>query len=90
MFLIDPSIKPDNLLNIVSYIDKYSEINKKSNLSEYLLFFQNNFDNIKKEFSDFKKDRKFFPKIYNDIDFPMLDILSSREKRTVYLFHYLK
>ena len=79
LFLIDPSIKPDNLLNIVSYIDKYSEINKKSNLSEYLLFFQNNFDNIKKEFSDFKKDRKLF-QIYNDIDFPMLDILSSMEK----------
>ena len=79
LFLIDPSIKPDNLLNIVSYIDKYSEINKKSNLSEYLLFFQNNFDNIKKQFSDFKKDRKLF-QIYNDIDFPMLDILSSMEK----------
>ena len=79
LFLIDPSIKPDNLLNIVSYIDKYSEINKKSNLSEYLLFFQNNFDNIKKEFSDFKKDKKLF-QIYNDIDFPMLDILSSMEK----------
>ena len=79
LFLIDPSIKPDNLLNIVSYIDKYSEINKKSNLSEYLLFFQNNFDNIKKQFSDFKKDRKLF-QIYKDIDFPMLDILSSMEK----------
>ncbi len=79
LFLIDPSIKPDNLLNIVSYIDKYFEINKKSNLSEYLLFFQNNFDNIKKQFSDFKKDRKLF-QIYNDIDFPMLDILSSMEK----------
>ena len=79
LFLIDPSIKPDNLLNIVSYIDKYSEINKKSNLSEYLLFFQNNFDNIKKQFSGFKKDRKLF-QIYNDIDFPMLDILSSMEK----------
>ena len=48
LFLNDPSIKPDNLLNIVSYIDKYSEINKKSNLSEYLLFFQNNFDVHKK------------------------------------------
>ena len=79
LFLIDPSIKPDNLLNIVSYIDKYSEINKKSNLSEYLLFFQNNFDNIKKQLSDFKKDKKLF-QIYNDIDFPMLDILSSMEK----------
>ena len=79
LFLIDPSIKPDNLLNIVSYIDKYSEINKKSNLSEYLLFFQNNFDNIKKQFSNFKKDKKLF-QIYNDIDFPMLDILSSMEK----------
>ena len=79
LFLIDPSIKPDNLLNIVSYIDKYSEINKKSNLSEYLLFFQNNFDNIKKQFSDFKKDRKLF-QIYKDIDFPMLDILSLMEK----------
>ena len=75
LFLIDPSIKPDNLLNIVSYIDKYSEINKKSNLSEYLLFFQNNFDNIKKQFSNFKKDKKLF-QIYKDIDFPMLDILS--------------
>ena len=82
LFLIDPSIKPDNLLSIVSYIDKYSEINKKSNLSEYLLFFQNNFDNIKKQFRDFKKDRKLF-QIYNDIDFPMLDILSLMEKHGI-------
>ena len=58
---------------------RWQDINKKSNLSEYLLFFQNNFDNIKKQFSDFKKDRKLF-QIYNDIDFPMLDILSSMEK----------
>ena len=79
LFLNDPSIKPDNLLNIVSYIDKYSEINKKSNLSEYLLFFQNNFDNIKKQFKNFKKDNILF-QIYKDIDFPMLDILSSMEK----------
>jgi len=82
LFLNDPSIKPDNLLSIVSYIDKYSEINKKSNLSEYLLFFQNNFDNIKKQFNDFKKDRKLF-QIYKDIDFPMLDILSLMEKHGI-------
>ena len=82
LFLNDPSIKPDNLLSIVSYIDKYSEINKKSNLSEYLLFFQNNFDNIKKQFRDFKKDRKLF-QIYKDIDFPMLDILSLMEKHGI-------
>ena len=79
LFLKDPSIKPDNLLNIVHYIDRYSEINKKSNLSEYLLFFQNNFENIKQEFKNFRKDKKLF-QIYHDIDFPMLDILSSMEK----------
>ena len=51
LFLKDPSIKPDNLISIIHIIDKYSEINKKSSLDEYLLFFKNNFDTIKKQFN---------------------------------------
>ena len=79
LFLKDPSIKPDNLISIVHFIDKYSEINKKSSLDEYLLFFKNNFDTIKKQFKEFQKDKKLF-QIYQDVDFPMLDILSLMEK----------
>ena len=79
LFLKDPSIKPDNLLSIIHFIDKYSEINKKSSLDEYLLFFKNNFDTIKKQFKEFQKDKKLF-QIYQDVDFPMLDILSLMEK----------
>ena len=79
LFLKDPSIKPDNLISIIHFIDKYSEINKKSSLDEYLLFFKNNFDTIKKQFKEFQKDKKLF-QIYQDVDFPMLDILSLMEK----------
>ena len=42
LFLKDPSIRPDNLLSICKHINRTSGITKKSEVYEYLQFFQKN------------------------------------------------
>ena len=48
LFLLDPSIRPDNLLNIVKYLDPQSELNKKSTVDEFIDFIQSKFSSINK------------------------------------------
>ena len=43
LFLEDPSIKPDSILNIIKYLDSIEIINKKSTIDEVIMFFQSNF-----------------------------------------------
>ena len=82
LFLKDPSIKPDNLLNISKHIDRSSGLTKKSKIIDYLTFFQNKILVIKNEITEFKKD-KDLSLLYKDLDFPMLQILSSMNKKGV-------
>ena len=58
LFLKDPSIKPDNLLNIAKHIDRSSGLSKKSDIIDFLKFFQQKTSIINNEISEFKKDKK--------------------------------
>ncbi len=82
LFLKDPSIKPDNLLNIAKHIDRSSGLSKKSDIIDFLKFFQQKTSFINNEISEFKKDKKLIL-LYKDLDFPMLKILSSMNKKGV-------
>ncbi len=82
LFLKDPSIRPDNLLSICKHINRTSGLTKKSEVYEYLQFFQKNIELIDKEISKFKKDKKL-NLIYEDLDYPMLKILDSMNKKGV-------
>jgi DNA polymerase-1 len=77
-FLEDPSIKPDNILNTIKYLDNMTTIDKKSSVDEIILFFQSNFKFINKKIEEFNKNTKLL-QIYKDIDYPMLEILSEME-----------
>lgn len=78
LFLEDPSIKPDNILNIIRYLDNMTSIDKKSSVDEIIMFFQSNLKSINKKIEKFNKNIKLF-QIYKDIDYPMLEILSGME-----------
>jgi DNA polymerase-1 len=78
VFLEDPSIKPDNILNTIKYLDNMTTIDKKSSVDEIILFFQSNFKFINKKIEEFNKNTKLL-QIYKDIDYPMLEILSEME-----------
>ena len=82
LFLKDPSIRPDNLLSICKHINRTSGLTKKSEVYEYLQFFQKNIEFIDKEISKFRKDKKL-NLIYEDLDYPMLKILDSMNKKGV-------
>ncbi|MFL2647957.1 MAG: DNA polymerase I [Candidatus Actinomarinales bacterium] len=82
LFLKDPSIRPDNLLNISKHLDRTTNITNKSEVIDYLIFFQKHFLFITKEVQTFKKQKKLF-KIYKDLDFPLLAILDSMNKKGV-------
>ena len=82
LFLKDPSIKPDNLLNIAKHIDRSSGLSKKSDIIDFLKFFQQKTSIINNEITEFKKDKKLIL-LYKDLDFPMLKILSSMNKKGV-------
>ncbi len=82
LFLKDPSIKPDNLLNIAKHIDRSSGLSKKSDVIDFLKFFQKKTSIINNEISEFRKDKKL-SLLYKDLDFPMLQILSSMNKKGV-------
>ena len=78
LFLEDPSIKPDSILNIIKYLDSIAIINKKSSIDEVIMFFQSNYKSICKKVEKFNKNSKLL-QIYKDIDYPMLEILSEME-----------
>ena len=78
LFLEDPSIKPDSILNIIKYLDSIAIINKKSTIDEVIMFFQSNYKSICKKVEKFNKNSKLL-QIYKDIDYPMLEILSEME-----------
>ena len=78
LFLEDPSIKPDSILNIIKYLDSIAIINKKSTIDEVIMFFQSNYESIFKKVEKFNKNSELL-QIYKDIDYPMLEILSEME-----------
>ena len=82
LFLLDPSIRPDNLLNIVKYLDPQSELNKKSTVDEYINFFQSKFNSINKSIKEFELEASLH-QLYKDVDFPMLKILSEMENEGI-------
>ena len=82
LFLKDPSIRPDNLLSISKHLDRTTDITNKSEVVDYLIFFQKHFLFISKEIKTFKNQKKLF-KIYEDLDFPLLAILDSMNKKGV-------
>ncbi|MFL2693969.1 MAG: DNA polymerase [Candidatus Actinomarina sp.] len=82
LFLKDPSIRPDNLLSISKHLDRTTDITNKSEVVDYLIFFQKHFLFISKEIKTFKNQKKLF-KIYEDLDFPLLPILDSMNKKGV-------
>ena len=82
LFLLDPSIRPDNLLNIVKYLDPQSELNKKSTVDEYINFFQSKFNSINKSIKEFELEATLH-QLYKDVDFPMLKILSEMENEGI-------
>jgi len=82
LFLKDPSIRPDNLLSVSKHLDRTSKITNKSGVIDYLKFFKKHFLFITKEVEAFKKDKKLF-RIYEDLDFPLLAILDSMNKKGV-------
>jgi len=84
LFLKDPNIRPDNLLSISKHLDRTTEITKKSEVIDYLKFFKKQFVFITKEVEAFKKDKKLY-RIYKDLDFPLLTILDSMNKKGVKL-----
>ena len=84
LFLKDPSIRPDNLLSISKHLDRTSKITNKSEVADYLKFFNKHYLFITKDVEAFKKDKKLF-RIYEDLDFPLLAILDSMNKKGVKL-----
>ena len=82
LFLLDPSIRPDNLLNIVKHLDPQSELNKKATVEEYIKFFQSNYNSINKSIKEFKLEATLH-QLYKDVDFPMLKILSEMENEGI-------
>ena len=82
LFLIDPSIRPDNLLNISKHLNGQSEINNKSLVEDYIKFFQSKLENINDDIKKFESNSTLF-QIYKDVDFPMLQILSEMEKEGI-------
>jgi len=82
LFLLDPSIRPDNLLNIVKHLDPQSELNKKATVEEFIKFFQSNFNYINKSIKEFELEATLH-QLYKDVDFPMLKILSEMENEGI-------
>ena len=82
LFLRDPSIRPDNLLSISKHLDRTAGLTNKSEIFDYLIFFQKHFLFISKEVKTFKNEKKLY-KIYEDLDFPLLSILDSMSKKGV-------
>ena len=82
LFLSDPSIRPDNLLSIVKYLDPQSELNKKSTVDEYIKFFQSKFSSVNKSIKEFELEATLH-QLYKDVDFPMLKILSEMENEGI-------
>lgn len=82
LFLSDPSIRPDNLLNISKHLNGQSEINNKSLVEDYIKFFQSKLENINEDIKKFESNSTLF-QIYKDVDFPMLQILSEMEKEGI-------
>ena len=82
LFLSDPSIRPDNLLNISKHLNGQSEINNKSLVEDYIKFFQSKLENINDDIKKFESNSTLF-QIYKDVDFPMLQILSEMEKEGI-------
>ena len=78
VFLVDPSIKPDSMFNIIKHLDNMTTIDKRSSISEIILFFHSNFETISQKIKEFNKNSKLL-QIYRDIDYPMLEILSEME-----------
>ena len=67
LFLKDPSIRPDSLLNISKYLDRTAKMTNKSDVIDYIKFFKKHFLYISKEIETFKKDNKLL-RIYEDLD----------------------
>ena len=82
LFLKDPSIRPDSLLNISKHLDRTAKMTNKSDVIDYIKFFKKHFLYISKEIETFKKDNKLL-RIYKDLDFPFLEILNSMNKKGV-------
>ena len=82
LFLKDPSIRPDNLLNISKHLERTAQITNKSNVIDFLKFFQKHFLFICNDVEAFKNDNKLL-RIYKDLDFPLLEILDSMNKKGV-------
>ena len=82
LFLKDPSIRPDSLLNISKHLDRTAKITNKSDVIDYIKFFKKHFLFISNEVEAFKNDNKLL-RIYKDLDFPFLEILNSMNKKGV-------
>ena len=82
LFLKDPSIRPDSLLNISKHLDRTAKMTNKSDVIDYIKFFKKHFLFISNEVEAFKNDNKLL-RIYKDLDFPFLEILNSMNKKGV-------
>ena len=82
LFLLDPSIRPDNLVNIVKHLNPQSDINKKSSVDEYIEFFKSKLNSINNLIKEFEQDTTLH-QLYKDVDFPMLKILSEMENEGI-------
>ena len=78
LFLSDPSIRPDNLINISKHLNGQSEINNKSTIDDFITFFQSKIKNVNEDIKKFESNSTLF-QIYKDVDFPMLEILAEME-----------
>ena len=78
LFLSDPSIRPDNLINISKHLNGQSEINNKSTIDDFITFFQSKIKNVNEDIKKFQSNSTLF-QIYKDVDFPMLKILAEME-----------
>jgi len=63
-------------------MDPQSDINKKSNVDEFIIFFQSKFNSIIKAIKEFELDTALY-QLYRDVDFPMLMILSEMENEGI-------
>ena len=78
LFLSDPSIRPDNLINISKHLNGQGEINNKSTIDDFITFFQSKIKNVNEDIKKFQSNSTLF-QIYKDVDFPMLKILAEME-----------
>ena len=78
LFLSDPSIRPDNLINISKHLNGQGEINNKSTIDDFITFFQSKIKNVNEDIKKFESNSTLF-QIYKDVDFPMLKILAEME-----------